>query len=552
MLKQLRVKNFALIDEAALIFGPGLNVLTGETGAGKSILMEALGFALGNRLESEWLRPGRVLSVEAVFEIPARSASEKALGEKGVRLDDEVLNIRREAEAAGKTRSFLNGAMVSGSQLKEIAGFLVDIFGQRDGESLYEREEQSELLDVLAGISEEVKKFDSLYRRRGELLQSKHSLMDSLAQKERECDLLRYQVKEIEAARIEPHEDERLQESRLRLGSAEKLGTLFREADQLLYNGDPSAFEFLGRLTRSLQSLAKTDPGPETEALFKEAESLEVRAGELTRLLTKYGDSLESDPAKLERVLERIDCLDRLKKKYGKTLEEVFSFLAESKKRLDFLESSEENLKNFDQEIEALERSMELEARGLTHERQRAAKSIEKAVNRELDSLEMKGARFEVRIETGDFNPRGKDRSEFFLSANAGEDLKPLAKVASGGEASRIQLALKKCFAEAQAVTTLIFDEIDSGIGARLAPVIGEKLEALAQGRTVIAITHLAPVASRARTHWQALKKAGRQRTAVEFEKLEGDSRVREIAKMLSGKKVTDTSLKHAEEILRS
>jgi DNA repair protein RecN (Recombination protein N) len=320
----------------------------------------------------------------------------------------------------------------------------------------------------------------------------------------------------------------------------------------LLYNGEPSAFDLAGRANRVLQALAKTDTSQEAKELQEETENLEVRMGELVRALGKYGESLEHDPGKLERTMERIDLLDRLKKKYGKTLSEVLSFLERAKQRLDLLESSEENLKNFDREIEALEKSMELKAREISKSRKQAALKLEKAIQRELESLEMKGARFEVKIAEGEFNARGKDQIEFYLSANPGEELKPLAKVASGGESSRLQLALKKYFSQVELVSTFIFDEIDSGIGARLAPVIGEKLSAIAKDHAVIAITHLAPVASQANCHWQALKQAERGKTVVKFVKLEGEARLQEIAKMLSGKKVTDASLKHAEEILNS
>ncbi len=551
MLVQLKVKNFALIEEALLDFSKGLNVLTGETGAGKSIVIEALGFALGNRLESTWLRPGKTLSVEAIFQIEEKSFLEKELKEKNLTPEEGLVIIKRSAEGTSKTRSFLNGVLSTASQLKQIAPRLVDIFGQRESESLYDTVEQALLLDMFAGLQKKIESFKKLYEHRVELLAEKQILIDSLTQKEREMDLLQYQIKEIEAARINPEKDEGLEELKIRLNSAEKLGNLYRECAQKLSDDENSLLSGSGQISRLFTMLTKIDPSKNLKRLQEEAESLEIKIGELSRSLDDYGESLEHDPERLEAVMERIDLLDSLKKKYGKTLEDILRFFDEAKNRFTLLESSDKNLKKFDEEIEKIESTMSQEAAGISRIRTEAASKIEKMVTEELESLEMKQAHFKVLIEPTDFHSRGKDRIEFLLSANKGEALKPLAKVASGGEASRIQLAIKKCFSKVQPVSTLVFDEIDSGIGGRLGPVIGRKLEEVALNHAVISITHLAPVASHAACHWNVIKRVAGGKTQVQFEKLEGDPRIQEIAKMLSGKDLTETSLKHAKEILR-
>jgi len=551
MLVHLRVKNFALIEEAHLSFTDGLNVLTGETGAGKSILLEALGFALGNRLDAAWLREGKTLSVEAVFQISLQSEIYREIHSLGLTLEEETLHLKRESEGGGKTKSFLNGILVSNHQLKQIAPFLVDIFGQKDNQLIVDTQEQAILLDRFAGVQDAVQSFNKIYLERQELLIEKANLLDSLSQKEREMDLLKFQIQELESISPKAGEDSELAEIKIRLSSSEKLGNLYREAYQSLYESENSVIHLLGQASRSLGALHRIDSSQKVQSLAEEVENLTIQAGELARELERYGEGLGQDPEKLETVLGRIELLDKVKRKFGGTLEKAFFFLSEAKTRLEFLESSDENLKKFDESISQLEKTMQAKAQMLTKKRLEAARRIEKSLEKDMEELEMKGSRFEVRISGGDWNPRGKDQIEFYLSANTGESLKPLAKVASGGEVSRIQLALKRCFSAVQPVSTLIFDEIDAGIGSRLGPVIGEKLQRISKNHMVIAITHLAPVASSANNHWSVVKVTRNGQTLVQFKSLEGEARVEEIAKMLSGKKLTDVSLKHAQEILK-
>ena len=520
MLVQLKVKNFALIEDALLTFDQGLNVLTGETGAGKSILMEALGFVLGNRFESEWLRPGSGLSVEAVFQILENSPIGKDLIKKGVTLEEDVLTLKRESNSSGKSRSFLNGTLTTASQIKQIAPRLVDIFGQRESESIYEPAEQHLLLDILSCVGADVEKFQAIYVERAEFLSKKQKLLDSLSGKEREMDLLQYQIKEIEDARIHPETDNELEELKIRLGSAEKLGTIYNECADKLAGGDLSLLSLSGQLNRHLTYLQKIDTSNQVSKIVDEAGGLEIQIGELARSLDAYGDSLGHDPNRLEEIMERIHLLDGLKKKYGSTPEEILVFLEKSNERYEELESSGENLKKFDDDIQSLEKQMEKIALKIREERKRASKKIEKTIIKELEDLEMKGVSFKIKIEPSDFNLRGKDEVEFLLSANQGEELKSLSKVASGGEASRIQLALKRFFSKVQPVSAFVFDEIDSGIGGRLGPAIGEKLRQIASNHTVISITHLAPVAAHASCHLRASITMESGKTKVAFNRI--------------------------------
>jgi len=552
MLRQIRVKNFALIEDGFLEFGEGLNVLTGQTGAGKSILMAALGFVLGDRLESEWLRPEKKLSVEAVFEISKDSPLEAILTEHSFDVSEGILSLRREADEKSRSRSFANGILVTAGQIKSVAKNLVDIFQQGASEALFESDTQINLVDSYAGITEEVESYSEVFGRYQQLHKGKKELLSGLTQKEREIDLLEYQVSEIESAAIDLEHDNSLADLKIRLSSAEKIGNIYEECSQKLHESDESALSMVGGVNRLLASLKVIDSSEDVLRLTEEGEVLEVKLAELYRQLEAYGRTLEHDPGRLEEILGRINMLDNLKKKYGGSLEEVVSYLESSTEKLEFLKNSDENIKKFDEELEALELVLDSKARELSGKRKKSALSIQKTVESELQTFEMGGAIFKIHFALSQLNSKGRDEVEFQLAANPGEELKALSMVASGGEVSRIQLILKKVFSEIDPVGTLIFDEIDSGIGGRLAPSIGEKLKSIARKHEVISITHLAPVASQADLHWHAGKLVKDGKTKVVFQRLEGDEREQEIAKMLSGQEVTETALQHAKEILKS
>ena len=561
MLKELNIKNFAIIDQLRVEFGPGLNVLTGETGAGKSIVVDALNLALGERASTDLVRTGSPEAVvEAAFDLNGSGARAVTgiLAEQGIGMEKgEDLIIRRVISSSGKNKIYINGGLANLATLAAVGRHLADIHGQHEHQSLLALDQQMEMLDSfgsLHGIRAEVAEaYGKLMGVRKKLAELEIGERDR-AQRE---DLLRYQKNEIEAAQLKEGEDEELANEQRVLANAEKLAGLARAADEALYTGDGSVLSGLKRAITSVREIAAIDEklGPVLELL----ESGRAQIDEAARDMSSYAERVEFDPQRLESIGDRLDLIQKLKKKYGSSIREINDFGVQAAIGFARMEQSTEEIEKLKSEIQAVKFGLTEKANELTKKRSAAARELEKKVEVELGHLGMKRSQFAVKVEQeagGDtldglkLGPRGADRVEFLISPNPGEEPRPLAKIASGGELSRIMLALKTILVEGDPIPTLVFDEVDAGVGGAVADEVGKKLRKIAARRQVFCITHLAQIASMATSHYGVAKAVKRDRTSTEVRLLGDRERVDEIARMLGGKTITGTTLKHAEEMI--
>ena len=573
MLTELFVENFALVEKLRLRFEPGLNLLTGETGAGKSILLDALGMVLGERTGAEAVRHGADKArVEAVFTIDeADTRLQNALLAAGVETEDGLLLMGRELSPAGKSSARINGRPATVGMLKAVGDALVDIHGQHAHQSLLAVERHAEILDNWGGAEIASLKaavgeaFGAAQTARRELAALQHDARE----RARTLDLLGYQRDEIDAAEPKIGEDDELTAERLRLGSAEKLHASASGAYAALHGGSAgsavsgrgkaASFEAETSATGALDGLttaaaeiehaARLDPtlAPLLECLQN---ALYV-AEDAARDVRTYRDSVEFNPERLEEIENRLDTLKTLKRKYGETIDDVLRYREEIGGRLDVLENAEERIAQLEKATEKTRKELETRAAKLTKARQKAAKPFAESIMRELADLAMTATRFSVSLAPRpEPNANGGDAIEFLISPNPGEPLKPLAKIASGGEISRVMLALKSVLSRTMATPTLIFDEIDSGIGGRTGTVLADKLAALSNASQILCITHLPQIAARGRQHFFIEKKTDKGRTTVGVTPLSPDDRVQELVRMLGGKPDSGAVIQHAREML--
>ncbi|MBP9864817.1 MAG: DNA repair protein RecN [Candidatus Omnitrophica bacterium] len=565
MLLELQIQNYALIDTLTLEFGAGLNVLTGETGAGKSILIEALRLALGERMDASQVRhPDKSCLIQAIFTLEPEVRAKDIRFNDFAPQQDDYLVFKREISAEGRSKSYINGQFINLTVLRDLGNLLINIHSQHDHQQILDSSQHGRMLDRMARAGTNRKSFvkaeetyQGFYSRYRELADSRDRLARDQAQKERELDLLRFQVDEI--GRVKPQKEEwiSLSEEKIRLSHAEKLSALMAALLTELDEDELSASARIAKAFRSLGEWQRIDPAA-SEAVEKLTLAQE-QLTELIRLIQDYRDNLSFDDGRLSELETRLDQLDRLLKKYGDiakphSLEPVIEFHRKAQERLDYLESSETLAADMTREIEGILPSLEKAAAELTKLRKETGEALSKSLIKELAELGIKQSRFSCDVCPADFGLTGRDTVEFRLSANPGQPLAPLGAVASGGEAARVMLALKKTLAHADDIPALIFDEIDANIGGRLGAVIGEKIAAISRHRQVLLITHLPQIASFADRHIKVVKKASAkgQTTTVDYQVLEGDARVRELAQMMSGEQETKISKSHAEEMLRT
>ncbi len=562
MLQVLRIRNFAVIRELEVELTPGLNVFTGETGAGKSLLFAALELALGGRASSDLIRTGeREASVEAIF-TPPRGDRWKALFERLGLPQEETLFIRRLISAEGRGRVYINGALSTLGALTDLGDMLVDIHGQHQHQSLLNPAHHLLLLDAsggLEGLRREAEETLSLLRK------AEEELLD-LERRERERkergELLRFQIGELERAALRPAEEEELRRE-LELGrNAERLRALSGGALHKLYAGEGSAIDTLGEALKAMEELAKLDES--LRGLLEQGRSSSVELKEIALALRDYSETRETDPRRMEELEGRLEELSRLKRKYGGTVDECLRYSERAGRELEELQSGEERALELKGQIEGLKERASRLCLKLSEERSRSASALEGKVVRELRELGMPGVLFQVHLSheadpEGFIICRGErvkafsygiERGEFLISPNPGEELRPLARIASGGELSRIMLALKGILVEQDEIPTLVFDEVDVGIGGRVAEVVGRRLRAIASSHQVICITHLPQIASLASSHYLISKRTLRGRTETAIEHLDVEGRVEELARMAAGREVTDTARQHAREML--
>jgi len=562
MLTSLNIKNYALIDDLSLDFGDGFNVMTGETGAGKSIIVGALSMVLGERLADNIIRTGKEKAyVDATFNISSSSKLKDILERLGFENDSQVI-LSREA-AAGKTQARVNGRTVTQNVLREISRNLIDIHGQHEHQSLLQVENHINLLDRLGG-KELLDLKGKVSANFGELQQTKEklsALKRSAEEREKQIDFMKFQIKEIEEAGLRDGEEKELEQERSLLANAEKIsekvaeitGALKRESGGIVDSLKSSLYDFkdITEMDRSASSI------------FEDYSEATYKLEEVSRELEAYKDKLMFDPKRLEEVEDRLDLIRQLKKKYGQSMDDINGFKDKTKNDLALLVNSDEEIGKLEDAVKRLSKEMLDMSLKLSVARKRTAKDAEQKAVEELEGLNMKNVKFKVdfrpagsdniiNIDGKDhrYNENGIDDVEFLISPNPGEPLKPLAKIASGGEISRIMLALKTILIKADLIPTMIFDEIDVGIGGNTATSIGNKLAKLSRSHQVICITHLAQIASFADNHLFVDKAVKSGRTFVEVKELDKGGKVKEIARMVSGK-ITDSSMKTAEEMLR-
>lgn len=548
MLIRLQIQNFALIQNLTLEFDPRLNVLTGETGAGKSILIDAICFALGERFEGLKSAAGKTCSVEAVFEIPKTLRKDETLSQF-VSEEDDVLILRREVTAEGRGRVWINNRAATAGVLKQAGSLMLDIHGQHDHQLLLDPACHLDFIDRLAKNSEILEAYKKVYTAYALLLKNKEELLSLQDKREREIDLLQYQIKEIEGPRFEPDEEEELKNERIRLANAEKLYENAGRVLQYLNDEEANVSNLLGRAAKDLNNFTRLDPS--MESLKVDFENAQLGLEEIIRTLKDYQENLSFDEDRLAEIDKRLDQIELVKRKYGGSLAAALEFLKEAKEKYDKLVNGALYEKEIDKEISKLMPQLKDLSAQLTERRKKAGASLKKTIESELKDLNIPNARFECSATKSDFASTGADTLEFFVSLNPGHEPAPLSKIISGGEASRVMLAMKKALMKVDPMPTLIFDEIDANIGGRLGQITGQKLKEISEERQVLLITHLPQIASFADRHFKVSKKTLKGQTVVEYELLEGEDRVKELAQMMSGKNETEISRKHAEEMLK-
>ncbi|MEK7745884.1 MAG: DNA repair protein RecN [Elusimicrobiota bacterium] len=546
VLKELFIRSFAVVEEARILPGPGLNVFTGETGAGKSILIEALGFLLGERASVDWLRAGaKSLEVKGVFSGDMPEPIRKALGVAG------ELVLRRELDASGRSRAFVGDAPVSAALLSTACETLADFHGQHEHQSLLKPALQLELLDSFGGLLALRGRTAEAYRRWKSLNDEKESLTLNEAERERRMDLGRFQAAEIDQAAPRSGEEEELEAELPRLKHASRLMELSSRARELLCDGDGSVQESLGKAERLFAEMGRLDP-PAGEALPGLARAIEL-VSEASSVLSRYQDVAES-PDRLDELLSRQDKLARLKKKYGASIAEVLAFRERVGAELKSLENREGRLSEIDAETARARLALESLCSELHQGRAKAAAKLSARAGAEFKDLALGPARLSVCVEMEEesFSASGCDRVEFLIAPNPGEALKSLRATASGGEMSRVMLALKTVLSREDKVPLLVFDEVDAGVGGEAARSVGAKLAELAKTRQVLCVTHLPQVACFAQTHFEVRKEVSRGRTRAVVERLSGEPRLQALARMLGGRAATEASRRHARELLES
>jgi DNA repair protein RecN (Recombination protein N) len=555
MLVELRAENYAVIDHAIASFGPGLNLLTGETGAGKSILVDALALLMGGKSSADVVRHGAEKAVvSCVFESTA--GADAILEENGIDAEGAEIILRREILASGKGRVFVNNQPATVAVLKQLAPELALVHAQTETLTSFDQAQQRILLDRFGSIlTDAVEEAHMRWRAAADKL---NDLLQGEQDRLRMVDLWSYQSKEIEAARLEAGEDESLETEKRVLANAEKLYAAAMSAFEQLYEGGASAESTLRAALRNVEELARYDTRFNEAA--QQLASVRATVGDVSATLRDYAEGINASPERLAEIEDRLALLDRLKRKYGKTVAEVIAFGEDVARKLAEVEDRDEILKTLRADLDAASKDYRKVAAALTAERTAAATRLAKLAESQINSLAMK-VHFEVDVRSSEqeshWTAAGCDEVEYRIATNAGEPVKPLAEIASGGEMSRVMLALKVAVEENSSKTrkkttprTLVFDEIDIGIGGRAAEAVGHKLKALARGQQVLCVTHLPQIAAFADQHLVVEKREAQGRTKTQIRTLDDRARNHEVARMLSGAKVTDTSLQHAAQMI--
>ncbi len=552
MLTELRIKNFAIIESLTLPLAPGFNVLSGETGAGKSIIVGALGLLLGERASGDLIRTGADRAVvEGVFDVAAHRAIGAVLDERGIDVDDGTVVLRREISASGRARAWVNGTTVTAGVLAEIGRLLVNLHGQHEAQTLLDADAQRSILDAFGGATDHAAQMRSAYEALAAVRKEIQTLESRRADAERRADYLRHVVQEIDSARIVAGEDERLDEEARRLEHAEELRSLAQGMTNALEGDEDAVLQRLAAVQRALASIQRIDPS--LSRLQETFDAAFYGLEELSRELVAYEAGVELDPERLAEVERRRDLIFRLTKKYGPALADVLETAHRARAELDLVDSAAFDIRQLHEREKAASDRVAEVAATLTGLRTAAADRLARAVDQVLPDLGIPDGRFTAALlPRADVGAAGAEDIEFRVALNVGHDARALARVASGGELSRVMLALKTILARLDHVPTLVFDEVDAGIGGRVGLQVGETMRRVAAHHQVFAISHLPQIAARAHHHILVTKGARAGVTTADTRVLDGDERVLEIARMLGGDPESDVSQAHARELLET
>ena len=560
MLLELSIKDFALIDDLKLQFGKGLNIMTGETGAGKSIIIDSVNFVLGERSSKDVIRTGTdKTEVTAVFENVDTDDFKNARETYGLSTDDDVLILYRELNTSGRSICRINGNVVTTSVLKTIGNFLIDIHGQHQHQSLLNESYHIDLLDTfggsfISGLKDEVK---TIYAKVQLVKQNLKSITGDETERERKLSLLDYQVKEIDAAKLKVGEEEELIKEQNILNNSEKLYSVLSSCYSSMYEngnqGEP-IFDKLGSVISELRTISGIDE--KINSIYKRIEDTYYTLEDTISDIREYRDKIDFDPNRIDEVENRLDLINRLKRKYGKTIKDVLEYRDSICREIEAIENSEETAQKLRKQLEVDMSNLKSKSNELSNARKKIAKKLESRITNELRFLGMDKSKFEISMDILkkdgqiSYSEKGMDSVSFLISTNPGEPVKPLSKIASGGETSRIMLAIKIVFADTDKIPCLIFDEIDTGISGRAAQAVAEKLSEVSLNHQVICVTHLPQIASMADTHFYIEKSVSSGKTRTTVKKLDYKSEVNELARMLGSAKITDLTLRHAEEMI--
>ncbi len=565
MLKSLLIKDYALIENINVEFGKGLNIITGETGAGKSILIDAMGLLLGERASTQVVRKGAKKSVvEGIFDVSSNLKVENFLTKNDIDFFDELI-VRREVSLEGSNRCFLNDTPTSLALLKDVGNMLVDLHGQHEHQSLLRSVTHIDFLDEFAELSNQLKEYKDEHFRLSEIAKELFVLKNKENSLKEEREAYEFQIKEIDAISPQPDEETTLKDELNIFQNAEKLLQLTEDVYNRAYENDYSVQDNLTKIQINLNELSKIDNS--FSEMANQAESAIAIINDISDFTRSYKAKVEDDPTKLEEIRERLGVLTLLKKRYGGTLEKVIEHREKIGKEYEITSNFNEKINQLESELKSARSSTGEIAKKISEVRNLVADKIRKDVIATLVDLGIANADFRVQISNNQanesvanyilidgvkykFNSKGYDEVEFLLTTNLGEDLKPLSKVASGGEVSRIMLALKSILAKSDKLPLLIFDEIDTGVSGRIAQKVGATLKSLSNHHQIVAITHLPQIASLSDEHFAVEKKTIGTRVVSSIRKLDGDEKINEVAKLLSGEEVTENSLKSAKELM--
>jgi len=551
MLKSLNISNLAVVTKLQVEFGNGLNLLTGETGSGKSIIVDALGLLLGGRTSAEMIRSGQQKAhVEGVFQVVAHKELFQTVESAGIEIDSKEIVIRRELTTSGRSRAFVNDQLTTVAFLRELRPYLVDIHGQNEQQTLLYAESHLDLLDLFAGLEKDCEEIRSKYRYWQSLEKELAELRRSEAERLRMLDMLEFQSSEIERANLEIGEDQQLQDERRLLVNGEKLTASSVHCYEMLYESEAAILSQVASLAKKMDELASLDP--RFAQYIESVQTARYGLEDLAYFLRDYIDRVNFSPERLKEVEDRLIEIDKLKRKYGNSIEAILSSAEEMREKLLRLHTSELQEQRLVKSIADAQTSYWEIAKDLSKRRRKVARDLETAVMEELKHLAMERTQFQMGFLGNEIRAteRGMDNVEMLVSTNVGEEFRPLVKIASGGEISRLMLALKTITAPTEYPRTLVFDEVDVGIGGRVAEAVGQRLKRLATTNQVLCVTHQAQIARFADIHYSVEKRVIAGRTEVSVEKLDQVGRVEELARMIGGSQITDLTRQHANELL--